>query len=178
MLNFTIFREDSLDNYKVNYTDSFGAAIGPLELPLEYIASITSLENYLRSIKTPKELAFEYVKTYATDEEKLQMISIYPSYAVGKSYEVNSEFQYQNQLYRVLQAHTSQADWIPNTTPALYLKIEPAGVVPEWVQPTGAQDAYNIGDHAMFEGQEYVSLIDANTWSPTAYPAGWELVVS
>ena len=48
------------------------------------------------------------------------------------------------------------------------------GAAPEWVQPTGAHDAYQTGDHVMFEGQEYVSLIDGNTWSPTAHPQGWE----
>lgn len=175
MLNFTIFK-DPQGNYKISYTDSFNMAGGPLDLPPEYLTSITDLENYLSTLKTPKELAFEYVKTYATDEEKLEMISIYPYYMVGVPYTVGSEFQYQNQLYRVLQAHTSQIDWIPSSTPALYLKIEPAGVVPEWVQPTGAHDAYNTGDHVMFKTLEYVSLIDANVWSPTAYPAGWQLV--
>lgn len=48
------------------------------------------------------------------------------------------------------------------------------GAVPEWVQPTGAHDAYSKGDHVMFEGVEYVSLLDGNVWSPSAYPAGWE----
>lgn len=47
----------------------------------------------------------------------------------------------------------------------------------EWIQPTGAHDAYQAGDHITFEGTEYVSLIDANTWSPTAYPQGWEEVI-
>lgn len=47
---------------------------------------------------------------------------------------------------------------------------------PEWIQPTGSADAYNKGDKVTFEGQHYVSFIDANTWSPSAYPAGWELV--
>lgn len=50
------------------------------------------------------------------------------------------------------------------------------GAVPEWVQPTGAHDAYQTGDHVSFDGDEYVSLIDSNTWSPTEYPAGWEKV--
>ena len=50
------------------------------------------------------------------------------------------------------------------------------GAAPEWVQPTGAHDAYQTGDHVMFEGAEYVSLIDGNTWSPTAYPQGWEKI--
>ena len=52
------------------------------------------------------------------------------------------------------------------------------GATPEWVQPTGAHDAYQTGDHVMFEGAEYVSLIDGNTWSPTAYPQGWEKIDS
>ena len=46
----------------------------------------------------------------------------------------------------------------------------------EWVQPTGGHDAYQTGDKVTFEGAEYVSLIDANTWSPSSYPQGWELV--
>lgn len=42
-----------------------------------------------------------------------------------------------------------------------------------WVQPTGAHDTYNIGDKVIFEGHLWKSLIDANVWSPTGYPAGW-----
>ena len=48
--------------------------------------------------------------------------------------------------------------------------------VPEWVQPTGAHDAYQLGDVVLFEGQMYESLMDNNTWSPADYPAGWQLV--
>ena len=50
------------------------------------------------------------------------------------------------------------------------------GAAPEWVQPTGAHDAYQAGDTVTFEGAEYTSLIDGNTWSPTAYPQGWEKI--
>jgi len=50
----------------------------------------------------------------------------------------------------------------------------PEGVIPLWVQPTGAHDAYELGALVIFEGQVYRSLIDANVWSPTDYPAGWE----
>lgn len=47
-------------------------------------------------------------------------------------------------------------------------------IVDEWVQPTGGHDAYNIGDQVTFEESTYESLINANVWSPTGYPAGWE----
>lgn len=46
---------------------------------------------------------------------------------------------------------------------------------PTWVQPTGAHDAYNIGDKVTYNGQHYVSKLDGNVWSPEAYPAGWEV---
>ena len=46
--------------------------------------------------------------------------------------------------------------------------------IPDFVQPTGAHDAYKKGDKVKFEGKVYESLIDANTYSPSAYPAGWK----
>ncbi|MCQ9367943.1 hypothetical protein NQ036_06755 [Brevibacterium sp. 91QC2O2] len=49
------------------------------------------------------------------------------------------------------------------------------GSPPEWVAPTGAHDAYQTGDRVTYRGQVYRSLIDGNTWSPTDYPAGWEV---
>lgn len=46
--------------------------------------------------------------------------------------------------------------------------------IPEFKQPTGAHDAYKKGDVVMFNGKKYESLIDNNTYSPEAYPAGWK----
>ena len=46
----------------------------------------------------------------------------------------------------------------------------------EFVQPTGAHDAYKVGDKVTFNGKVYQSNISANVYSPTAYPAGWTLV--
>ena len=48
--------------------------------------------------------------------------------------------------------------------------------VPEFVQPTGAHDAYKLGDRVLYNGQVYESLMNGNVWSPDAYPAGWKLV--
>ena len=52
----------------------------------------------------------------------------------------------------------------------------PENVIPEWVQPTGSHDAYNVGDKVIYEGQVYECIIDDNTWSPTDYPQGWKLI--
>ena len=54
--------------------------------------------------------------------------------------------------------------------------VEDGGTPAVWVHPTGAHDAYKTGDRVTFEGKTYESLIDANTWSPTAYPQGWKQI--
>lgn len=45
-----------------------------------------------------------------------------------------------------------------------------------WLQPTGAHDAYSIGDRVTFDSLLYVSTINGNVWSPADHPAGWDLV--
>lgn len=51
---------------------------------------------------------------------------------------------------------------------------EPVPDAPEWVAPTGAHDAYMIGDLVTYKGGVYRSRINGNSWSPAAYPQGWE----
>ena len=46
---------------------------------------------------------------------------------------------------------------------------------PDFVQPTGARDAYSKGDIVMYNGKAYISTIDNNVWSPDAYPQGWDI---
>ena len=108
-----------------------------------------------------------------SDEDALESIGLFPKWEAGIAVATGERYQYNGKLYKVIQPHTPQADWTPDITPSLYTEVS---VVewPEWVQPTGAQDAYNTGDKVTFEGAHYVSLIDGNIWSPTAYPAGWE----
>ena len=52
--------------------------------------------------------------------------------------------------------------------------VQIAVSVPEFVQPTGSNDAYKKGDKVSFENKVYESTIDNNVWSPAAYPAGWK----
>lgn len=56
---------------------------------------------------------------------------------------------------------------------------EPSGTTyPDYVQPTGADDAYNTGDIVNYNGTLYKSKIDNNIWAPDVYPAGWEIYVT
>ena len=107
------------------------------------------------------------------DETALTGVELFPMWAIGRAYAVGDRVQYCGILYKCVQAHTSQADWTPDITPALFVVVS-LDEWPEFVQPTGAHDAYNKGDKVTFEGKHYISLIDGNVYSPTAYPAGWQ----
>ena len=47
---------------------------------------------------------------------------------------------------------------------------------PEYVQPTGAHDAYNTGDKISFNGKKYTCKMNGCVWSPDVYPSAWELI--
>ena len=80
------------------------------------------------------------------------------------------------QLYKVAQAHTSQADWPPDKTAALYVPIGlNASGYPLWSQPTGAHDAYNTGDVVDHGGVLYESAINGNTTVPGSDERYWKV---
>ena len=116
-------------------------------------------------------------------ETMMEVASVFPAYEVGANYKEKTVFSYGEnavgdpQLYQVLQAHTSSEEWKPDASPSLY---KPIGITedgyPEWVQPLGASDAYNVGDIVSYNGKLYESTIDGNVWSPEAYPTGWKEV--
>lgn len=128
--------------------------------------------------KMQVELQQSAVLSAATDDQAFIMRYLYPEWSgESVSYKKNNRFMYQDKFYKVLQNHTSQADWTPDTASSLYVEIaNPAEEWPEFKQPTGAHDAYAKDAKVTFEGKHYKSLIDANVYSPTAYPQGWELV--
>ena len=93
---------------------------------------------------------------------------------LGEEVVAGDEVTHLGVTYQVIQPHTLSACWVPGQVPALYkVKPAPGEEWPEFVQPTGAHDAYAKGAKVTYKGEHYVSLIDANVYSPEAYPAGW-----
>lgn len=126
--------------------------------------------------------ALQMFATSLTDEQAMEVVAVYDPWAVGKTYAVGDFLTYGTngvgdpQLYKVVQSHTSQADWTPDKTPSLYVAIGlDENGYPIWSQPTGAHDAYNKGDIVDYNGILYESLINGNVYAPDAYPAGWEV---
>lgn len=106
-----------------------------------------------------------------TDEQALTVKAIYPIWdGNGVSYQKDFYLTYNEELYKVLQAHTSQADWTPDAAPSLFAKVLPGqdGTgIGEWVQP-GSTNPYMTGDQVTHNGKTWESLIDNNVWEPGA----------
>lgn len=111
------------------------------------------------------------------DTDALDAIELFPEWEADHAYAVNDRIRYDGKLYRVVQAHTSQTDWKPDITPALYTEVAEPGTIPVWKQPTGAQDAYMTGDKVRYpdeNGDVWVSEMDYNVYVPGVY--GWRMV--
>lgn len=108
-----------------------------------------------------------------SDEDALEAVNLFPNWSgEAVSYKVDERVNYENILYKCLQAHTSQVAWTPIAAPSLWAKvlIPDANVIPEWEQPDST-NPYMKGDKVTFEGATYESTIDNNVWAPNVY--GW-----
>ena len=107
------------------------------------------------------------------DETALQGVTLFPAWKSGQAYTAGDRVKYNDVLYKVLQDHTSQADWTPDVAPSLFAQvlIPDPEVIPEWTQPDST-NPYMTGDKVTYNGKTYVSTIDNNVWAPDAY--GWE----
>lgn len=102
-----------------------------------------------------------------------QPMAMYDEWSAdGVAYTLNDIRQYNGLLYRCVQAHTSQATWTPEAAASLWTRIaDPAQEWPEWIQPTGAHNAYAKGAKVSHNGKHWISDVGANVWEPGVY--GW-----
>ena len=127
---------------------------------LESLGRIRTKQAIRESTLSPKEIK--------------SLAGLYPKWRTGLSVIVDDLYRYQGELYKVVQAHTTQSDWYPPVVPALWVSVSAPGVVAQWVQPTGAQDAYARGDKVTHDNPNdsgniwlYLSTIAANTTEPS-----------
>lgn len=115
-----------------------------------------------------------------SDEQALESVELFPNWKNSIDYTTGTKVRYDGILYKVLQNHTSQADWTPPAAPSLFARIliPDENVIPVWEQPDST-NAYMTGDRVHYPTENdpvYESTIDNNVWSPVDYPAGWALI--
>lgn len=125
-----------------------------------------------------KKASIDTAGAMLTDEQAIEVIDLYDEWAVGVTYKVNTRIRYGEKLYKVLQEHTTQADWTPDVTPALYVEVAPAGQYREIKDGMLSTEAFAKGEIGWWKEKDnlYESLFDGNVYTPDSYPAGWEKV--
>lgn len=112
------------------------------------------------------------------DETALTVAELYPSLTgSGALIKAGSRYNVGGKLMRAAVDLWDRPENAPSAAPALWdeLKYSGSGAreIPETIS---ASLAFSKGELGTWQGHTYRSLIDANVWTPTAYPAGWELV--
>lgn len=113
------------------------------------------------------------VRPNLPDELALKYSAMYPLWKAGVEITQDmidagmNRFQHDSVLYKVLQPHTTQADWTPDAAPSLFAKVlipDDTQIYP-WEQP-GSTNGYSIGDQVMHNGKTWESQVDNNVWEP------------
>lgn len=137
--------------------------------------------NRLQAAEQMRKALRMYINSLPV-EQALEFPAVYDSFKVEKEYRETDRFYYginnvgDPQLYQVVKNHISNDIYLPGSTPSLYTPIGlDENGHPLWAQPSGAHDAYDIGDIVNYKGTLYESKINGNVWSPELYSDGWEL---
>jgi hypothetical protein len=119
--------------------------------------------------------AFVKLRELATDEMSLQVPNLYPTWRAAVDYATGDKVLYNDVLYKVLTAHTSQDTWAPDVSPSLFARvlIHDDNIILEWIQPDST-NAYKTGDKVIHNGQTWTSIVDNNVWEPGNY--GWQVI--
>ena len=119
--------------------------------------------------------AIEETSEGLTDEAAAYVPELFPMWRAGEEYVVGDRRQWKGKLYKVLIAHTSQEQWMPDVAVSLFAEvlIPDPSVIPDWVQPSST-NPYMKGDKVRHNGKVWVSTVDNNVWEPGVY--GWDEV--
>ena len=193
ILNFNTNIEVMLENgFKeiINVVPSYDANTQVVTMDSYTEEATTITVNYVvtakpltkeEQLENQKKLALTFFAETLSDAQALQVPMLFDEFdGNGVAYEVGKRILYNGVLYKVIQAHTSQAEWTPVAAPSLFAKVineTITGEIPDWVQPDST-NAYMKGNKVKFNGKIYESVIDNNVWSPTAYPTGWKEVIN
>lgn len=62
-----------------------------------------------------------------TDSEAYDVAELFPMWKTDTAYQTGDRVQYEGKLYKCLQSHTSQADWIPTEAVSLWTEVAEPG---------------------------------------------------
>lgn len=110
-----------------------------------------------------------YIEDRISESEKNELDNLARSNAKAEnSYDIQKQLYNLETRVKALEDKSTTENTTTDTTVEEY---------PEYVQPTGAHDAYQTGDKVAYNGKKYICKMNNCVWSPDIYPAGWKEVV-
>ena len=153
----------------------------------EIIKNVILAENY-ELIDILKKINTVWIESNITDEQKQELDELARTNAKAEnSYaplqeQIDKAFKEIDLLKSTVEANAVGMSSLKDAVEKLGGKIETTTEpskeeYPEFVQPQGAHDAYNIGDKVTYNGKKYICQINGCVWAPDVYPQGWQEVV-
>lgn len=138
----------------------------------EEIVEVVDYPSEAESLKLAARLAVADQLEAMPIEQVEALSGIFPDWESGVAVTAGDVYRHAGVVYKVVQGHTTQADWTPDVVSALFTAYRAPASVSPWVQPTGAQDAYRLGEQVTHKGQTWANTgSDANVWEPGVF--GW-----
>lgn len=150
-----------------------------------------ALEDLEERVKKQEEASENLIKTFIlskdlSEAQKENILSQYDEWELGVDYELDDKVRYKGKVYKVTIPHDSQPNHEPDRANNLFTEyLSPqiqnedgttTEVINDFKKPTGAHDAYSIGDKVRFDGKIYECKKDNIVHSPREYPDGWNLI--
>ena len=114
-----------------------------------------------------------WIESAITEDEKTELDSLARQNANAENSYTPLQEQIED-IYNELANIKSRLDNLEGTEEPT--EPEPKDEYPDYIQPTGAHDAYNTGDKITYNGKKYVCKMDGCVWNPDTYPQGWQEV--
>ena len=134
----------------------------------------------------PKMMEMLYILGQLVAEDKaaampaddvIAVAEIMPEWKEGQ-HKADSVVRHDGQPWRCLQTHDSTGNptWCPGVAPSLWANYHATSAdrALPYVAPTGAHDAYNMGEYMVWtDSVVYQSNMDGNVLTPEQNPSGW-----
>ena len=140
----------------------------------EIIKSVIESKDYeLRDILY--KINKMWIESTITEDEKTELDNLARENAKAENSYTPLQEQIEN-IYSELATIKIRLDNLENGQEGEETEPSETEEYPDYIQPTGAHDAYNTGDKTTYNGKKYVCKMDGCVWNPDTYPQGWEEV--
>ena len=136
----------------------------------EIIKNVIEAGNY-ELVDMLKKINTVWIESNITDEQKQELDELARTNAKAENSYAPLQEQV-NDLYSKYDELKQEIAELKGEAAEEPAEPEPADEYPEFKEPQGSHDAYNIGDKITYNGKKYICQMNGCVWAPDVYPQG------